>query len=125
MPTSVKESVIRLAQRCEDQPSFDAIMEFGHPARVKNVLHLARHEVLEVSHNLDADAIEQFKNRLWFFYGPTDEWAPPSFYDNLVHTVPGVRAELGAADSPIPHAFVLSKNDEVADIVTRWHQSRT
>jgi len=124
LPTSIKEGAIRLAQSCEDEPSFNAIMEFGHPARVKNVLHLARHEVLEVSHNLDAAAVEKFKDRLWFFYGPTDQWAPPSFYENLIEKVPGVRAEMGAADNPIPHAFVLTKNDEVADIVAKWHLTR-
>jgi len=125
LPAGAKESVLRVVHPCEDPPSFETIVQLVHPARFTNVLHLARHEVLEISHSLDVAAIQKFKDRLWFFYGPTDNWAPTSYYHNLVQQVPGVRAELGELDHPLPHAFVLNKNEEVADIVAKWHHSRT
>jgi len=120
LPYSLKKLIVEMAQACDDMPSKKAIMDLVNPARVKNALHLAWHEILEIK-ELDVEAIERFKDRLWFFYGQKDAWAPVSFHKNLAECVPGVRAVLDASEDPIPHAFVLWKNDEVADVVTRWH----
>ena len=83
LPNSLKELLINAVQVCDDLPSKQAILDLVHPSRVRNALHLAWHEILEIK-ELDLDAITRYKDRLWFYYGQNDAWAPVSFHQNLV-----------------------------------------
>ena len=58
------------------------------------------------------------KKRLHLYYGTIDKWVPVQFYESLKENVPGVQAEL--CQNKIPHAFVLSSSEIVAEIVSKW-----
>lgn len=120
LPKRIISSLIRVAQSCKDQPSFEAIKDYLNPSAVEACIHLAEHEMKEIC-DLDLAGLEHFKDRIRMLYGQSDGWAPVEYYHNLISVLPGCKAELAKED--IPHAFVLHDNDRVADIVINWFLS--
>ena len=74
--------------------------------------------IFEKFHYYQFGIISISPKRLHFYYGTIDKWVPVQFYENLKENVPGVQAEL--CQRKIPHAFVLSSSEIVAEIVSKW-----
>ena len=88
-----------------------------NPVPIENMLYLA-HTELESVIEPDYQLIRELSPRLRFYYGTIDDWVPLSYYENLLKNVPDVHAE--KCQKKIPHAFVLSDSEPVADIVASW-----
>lgn len=82
------------------------------------MLYLAHTELEEFVLDPDYEQIRRHQNRLHLYYGTIDKWVPVQFYESLKENVPGVQAEL--CQNKIPHAFVLSSSEIVAEIVSKW-----
>lgn len=83
---------------------------------------------------LDVGTVQHFCERLFFYWGSTDEWSPLAQRDELLRQVPAATVVTDAHD--IPHAFSLQHSDTVAAVcweevreaigaVTREHQQAT
>lgn len=75
-------------------------------------------DVIDNVKTLDYEFVEKNRNLMKFFYGTRDGWAPISYYNELIYNVPDVDAELDKTN--MPHTFVFKKNNQMADIVSKW-----
>ncbi|EDV22597.1 uncharacterized protein TRIADDRAFT_28821 [Trichoplax adhaerens] len=83
---------------------------------VSNCLYMANTEFREVV-NLDMDGIRANLDRLHFHYGPNDEWAPQTYYQDLVDKFPQGQIVLDSENAP--HAFVIKFSEHIANIVSK------
>jgi len=120
LPTAALDWIVRKVQPCKDAPSARAIRELICPQAVSASLHLAQHEMREIT-DLDTNGLQAFKSHIRMLYGQTDDWAPIGFYHNLLSVIPGIKAELASDD--VPHAFVLHDNEKVAETLVKWYSS--
>ena len=91
-----------------------ATLDLINPTVIANVLFLANTELQTVL-DLDYELIKTLQDRIWFYYGSSDQWVPTDYYQRLLSKVPKAKAELCKRE--IPHAFVLSDSDLMAEIV--------
>ncbi len=76
-----------------------------------------RSEILEIDDDID-DVLKNQHDKLTFYYGPKDVYAPLEFYNELVAEYPKVKAYL--APEEIAHAFVMAHHVPVAKQVGDW-----
>ena len=57
-------------------------------------------------------------DKLVFYYGSSDLWAPRSYYNEMVEKFP--QAQIHLCERNIKHAFVLESNEAMAEIVAAW-----
>eukprot|EP01117_Protostelium_nocturnum_P013990 TRINITY_DN5278_c0_g1_i2.p1 TRINITY_DN5278_c0_g1~~TRINITY_DN5278_c0_g1_i2.p1 ORF type:complete len:263 (+),score=70.98 TRINITY_DN5278_c0_g1_i2:229-1017(+) len=87
---------------------------------VMNCLSMAHEEsetILEMDEEI-AGSIEENIDIIFFLYGPTDKYAPRSFYDHLKEKFPAANAFL--AEENILHAFCVKQSKEVAHQIYEW-----
>ena len=61
--------------------------------------------------------IEQNLNKLIFYYGATDQWAPVSYCEDMKKKFPDGEIYLCERKE---HAFLLESSEEVAKMVAPW-----
>ena len=65
-----------------------------------------------------SQVIEQNLNKLIFYYGASDHWAPVSYYEDMKKKFPD--GEIYLYQRTFKHAFVLESSEEVAKVVAPW-----
>lgn len=88
----------------------DVTRQLINPLILKNVFFLADDEMNTVQ-ELDHNAIDLYKDKLFFYYGASDNWTPVSYFEQLLKLHPNVKAQL--CNNNFEHAFVLSSSKEM------------
>ena len=115
------KSWMRLASSASNElseASLRGILDLLNPTSVENMLYLAHTELEDYVLAPDYDQINRLKDRLRFYYGTIDAWVPIKYYEAMISNVPGIQTEL--CQRKIPHAFVLSSSEIMANIVASW-----
>ena len=117
LPTWLKQMLVSLyvsAHSC----SFQAVLDVTNRISVSNACYMGYTELLQVNQP-DIDSLKLFSSKLRFYNGSNDAWCPVEYPKALKEKVPELDVEL--CKRRIPHAFVLEKSDEVAQIVSDWY----
>ena len=101
------------------KPNIEAVVKLIDANVVRHIFHLAQTEFPNVR-EADYETIVKYSEKLKFYYGCDDDWAPRQYYDELVAKVPNLHAEYGSSDNVIPHAFVLWSSKPIAKKVANW-----
>ena len=86
---------------------------------VANVLFMAYTELVEVNEP-DIVCLKKFSDKIRFYNGSHDPWCPLEYVDSLKLKVPEIHVEV--CKKNIPHAFVLERANDVANIVSNWYE---
>ena len=97
-----------------------ATLDLINGVSVANVLYMAYTELLLVK-ELDIDVLKKFSNKIRFYNGSCDSWCPLEYANELKAKVPLMRVEI--CKENIPHAFVLQRSNDVANIVAKWYKA--
>lgn len=84
---------------------------------MRNVLHMALHEMQEV-HAVDEDVIRRHEAKTLFVYSPVDGWVPSEFVQKYQLLFPQARHRV----VPQGHAFMMEPNGsrDMADHIAPW-----
>ena len=91
-----------------------ATLQLLNPHSLKKVIKMAEEE-MEVVKDRDDDIISKYGDKLWFYYGNCDGWAPVKYFNHLKFTHPSVDAIL--CKRGYHHSFVLQYDKEMGHIV--------
>ncbi|XP_047108318.1 lipid droplet-associated hydrolase-like [Schistocerca piceifrons] len=98
----------------------DVTRQLINPQILRNVFSLADDEMNTVQ-ELDHHVVDLHKDKLFFYYGATDNWTPVSYFEQLLKLHPNVKAQL--CSNNFEHAFVLSSANEVGMYVSELIKS--
>ncbi|XP_053989792.1 lipid droplet-associated hydrolase [Hylaeus volcanicus] len=90
------------------------IQQLLNPRNLKNVLRMADEE-MKVVKERDDITLAKYADKLWFYYGNCDGWAPVKFYKDMKTVHPNMKAEL--CKHGYYHSFVLQHDKELGQIV--------
>ncbi|XP_043261857.1 lipid droplet-associated hydrolase [Colletes gigas] len=91
-----------------------AIQQLLNPRSLRNVIKMADEE-MEIVKERDDELLSKHADKLWFYYGNCDGWAPVRHYENMKLAHPNVNAEL--CKRGYHHCFVLQYDKEMGKIV--------
>lgn len=97
----------------------DVTVRLVNPGVLARVFHLAADEMEKVV-DLDEAALREFGDRLHFYYGVRDGWAPLSYCEDLRGKYPDLQVE--TCTQNVDHAFVLGSGEEMGELVAKWIQ---
>eukprot|EP00794_Sanderia_malayensis_P012109 gene12109-13360_t len=84
---------------------------------INNALFMAAHEmedVTELGENI-TKTIEDNLDKITFYYGSDDKWAPPHFYQSMKERYP--TGDIRLCQNGFAHDFVVDNSEEVAELV--------
>ncbi|XP_020895474.1 lipid droplet-associated hydrolase [Exaiptasia diaphana] len=118
-PQSFMKSLVQwwFSGRCVQDDVVDTTLRLLSSEASSNSLEMARCEMAEVT-ELDEDVIASHLDKLIFYYGATDQWAPVSYYEDLKKKFPD--GEIYLCDKGFEHAFVLTSSTQVGQMVWQW-----
>ncbi|XP_078585174.1 lipid droplet-associated hydrolase-like [Branchiostoma floridae x Branchiostoma japonicum] len=105
-----------------DQGALEASLNLFDPNVTNSCLFLGYQEFTQVREP-DLRCIGQHLEKLIFYYGATDGWAPVSFYQRMKNIFP--RGDIHLCERGFQHAFVLEGSAEMAGIVAGWIEQTT
>ncbi|XP_019620231.1 PREDICTED: lipid droplet-associated hydrolase-like [Branchiostoma belcheri] len=105
-----------------DPGAVEASLNLFDPSVTNNSLFMASQEIIQVREP-DLHCISQHLDRLIFYYGVNDGWAPVSFYQRMKNTFP--QGDVHLCERGIQHAFVLEQSAEMAGMVAEWIEQAT
>lgn len=89
------------------------------PGVLRRVFFMAFEELDQVKER-NNDAIIKHVDKIKFYYGETDGWAPGSYCDKLKKDIPKVNAQVCTFN----HAFVLTRSVEIGYVVSDWIKAK-
>ena len=98
---------------------FETTLDLVNGVSVENVLFMAYTELVEVNEP-DIVSLKRFSNNIRFYNGSNDPWCPLEYVHSLKQKVPELYVEVCKAN--IPHAFVLGRANDVANIISNWYE---
>lgn len=120
-PHWVKDLLV--AWRAKGRPVNQSLIKACHScvsfSLMSNALYMAASEMEHVKH-MDSDMISVINknvDKLTFYYGADDKWAPVEFYKTMKGRFPD--ADIRLCESGYPHDFVLDSSLEMAAVVCR------
>lgn len=94
--------------------SVRAVREMLDPKVLRRIINLAREEMKYVK-EADDETISKHTDKLWLYYGASDNWAPVKYYENLVSRHPDLNAQL--CQRGFQHSFVLKDDVDMGHII--------
>uniref|UniRef100_A0A8B9Y5J3 Lipid droplet-associated hydrolase n=1 Tax=Bos mutus grunniens TaxID=30521 RepID=A0A8B9Y5J3_BOSMU len=116
-PEKIKFLAIRMVLQMMDIPREFLCMNMLEPFCLVNAAYLGSQEMREVVKR-DDETIKEHLPKLIFYYGATDSWCPKEYYDDMKKDFP--EGDIRLCEKKIPHAFVISFFQEMADMVADW-----
>ena len=116
LPKNVKEFLVSL-YISKSSTCFQAAMDFVNYVSVQMACYMAHTELLQVNEP-DLNALKMFSNMIRFYNGSSDPWCPLEYPTHLKEKVPDLNIKF--CQENIPHAFVLGRSEDVANIVSDW-----
>jgi pimeloyl-ACP methyl ester carboxylesterase len=117
-PMTVRRWLVSLAIGRETEEVLHlASLSLVSSSVMRNVLHMALHEMQEV-HEIDADAIRHHEAKTLFVFSPVDGWVPPEFVQKYQLLFPQARHRI----VPQGHAFMMETNGsrDMAAHIAPW-----
>ncbi|XP_066275914.1 lipid droplet-associated hydrolase-like [Branchiostoma lanceolatum] len=105
-----------------DEGAVEASLNLFDPNVTNNSIFMGWQE-LSLVHEPDLQCIGQHLDKLIFYYGVTDGWAPVSFYQRMKNTFP--QGDIHLCERGIQHAFCLEQSAEMAGMVAEWIEQAT
>ena len=96
---------------------FQAAMDLVNYEGVQMACYMGYTELLQVDEP-DIDSLRLFSDKIRFYNGSSDPWCPLEYPTHLKEKVPEL--DITFCQKNIPHAFVLGRSDDVANIVSDW-----
>ncbi|XP_078578781.1 lipid droplet-associated hydrolase-like [Branchiostoma floridae x Branchiostoma japonicum] len=124
LPDIVKQWLVQLyfMGRKVDEGAVEASLNLFDPKVTNSSLFMASQELRQV-HEPDLHCIAQHLDKLIFYYGAIDGWAPVSFYQRMKNSFP--QGDIRLCERGILHAFVLQQSTEMAGMVAEWIEQAT
>ena len=94
----------------------NAFSELINTLVTRNIAHMANHE-LNVVREFDNTLLAEHNERVVFFYGRSDKWAPLEFAEKMRQRLPDTGRVLVDTDGGFEHAFVLNHSQEMAEVL--------
>eukprot|EP00004_Rigifila_ramosa_P021982 TRINITY_DN5924_c0_g1_i2.p1 TRINITY_DN5924_c0_g1~~TRINITY_DN5924_c0_g1_i2.p1 ORF type:complete len:474 (+),score=81.13 TRINITY_DN5924_c0_g1_i2:373-1794(+) len=111
----VPDFIKRAALSSVTDHTIESVLQICNYHFLQNVLEMGRtefSEVLDLNHDVE---IAPLIDRLVFYYGAADPWAPRSHFDVMRARFPDARVFLDQLD--IPHAFPVAHSFQTASVV--------
>ncbi|KAL3272547.1 hypothetical protein HHI36_014019 [Cryptolaemus montrouzieri] len=90
-----------------------------HPKMLQQVFYLVFEQLDQVKER-DSENFKNNANRINILYGDKDNWCFEDSFVNIRKDFPEIRAEMTLFE----HGFFFRENEEVADVLGEWIQSR-
>ena len=119
IPTFLKNAIIRwyFKGMSVAESVIEATLLISHPATIRNIANMGYEELQNVT-EADYDVIERNLDKLIFYYGASDHWCPPSYYEDMKARFP--LGDIHMCKYGFDHAFVLQQSQPMADICWSW-----
>jgi len=118
-PTSFTDGIISYISTLSDEARYVMANKINYHL-IMNVLYMAYkegQEILEIDEECH-EVLTEHAHNMYFLYGPTDQYTPRAFYDEIRELYPNGNFEM--AEMGIRHAFVLKNSVEVANKVSSF-----
>ena len=96
---------------------FQAAMDLVNYEAVQMACYMGYTELLQVNEP-DIDSLRSFSDKIRFYNGSSDPWCPLAYPSQLKEKLPEL--DITFCQKNIPHAFVLGRSNDVANIVSDW-----
>ncbi|XP_068842205.1 lipid droplet-associated hydrolase isoform X2 [Capricornis sumatraensis] len=116
-PEKIKSLMTRMVLQMMDIPREFLCLNMLEPFCLVNAAYLGSQEMREVVKR-DNETIKEHLPKLIFYYGTTDSWCPKEYYDDMKKDFP--EGDIRLCEKKIPHAFIFSFFQEMADMVADW-----
>lgn len=90
------------------------VQQLLDPRVLGRVIKLAREEMKYVK-EADHETISKHADKLWFYYGASDNWVPMKYYKNMISRHPDLNAQL--CQRGFQHSFVLKDDIDMGRII--------
>ncbi|XP_007937449.1 lipid droplet-associated hydrolase [Orycteropus afer afer] len=117
LPERIKLWLIRMCFQMKNIPNECLCMNLGDPFCLANAAYLGGQEMMQVVER-DNETIKKHLPKLTFYYGTLDHWCPKEYYDDIKKDFP--EGDIRLCEKKIPHAFILSHSQEMAEMVADW-----
>ncbi|KAL6256301.1 hypothetical protein P5V15_012418 [Pogonomyrmex californicus] len=94
--------------------SVRAVREMLDPRVLHRIINLAKEEMKYVR-EADHEIISKHADKLWFYYGASDNWTPVKYYKNIMLKHPDLNAQL--CQRGFQHSFVLKDDIDMGHII--------
>ena len=118
LPLWLKEAIVS-CKVSKSSSCFQAVLDFLNRVCVANVCFMGFTELEEVN-DPDIVSLKQFANKIRFYNGSNDPWCPLEYPNNLKEKIPELEIEI--CQKNIPHAFVLGRSEDMANIIYNWYK---
>jgi len=118
LPLWLKEAIVSL-KVSKSSCCFQAVLDFLNRACVANVCFMGFTELVEVN-DPDMASLKRFADKIRFYNGSNDPWCPLGYPKSLKENLPELQIEI--CQKNIPHAFVLGRSEEMANIICNWYK---
>ena len=118
LPLWLKEAIVS-CKVSKSSSCFQAVLDFLNRVCVANVCFMGFTELVEVN-DPDIVSLKRFANKIRFYNGSNDPWCPLGYPKSLKEKLPELQIEI--CQKNIPHAFVLGRAEEMANIISNWYK---
>ena len=118
LPLWLKEAIVS-CKVSKSSSCFQAVLDFLNRVCVANVCFMGFTELLEVN-DADMTSLKRFANKIRFYNGSNDPWCPLGYPKSLKEKLPELQIEI--CQKNIPHAFVLGRSEDMANIIYNWYK---
>ncbi|XP_077008296.1 lipid droplet-associated hydrolase isoform X2 [Tamandua tetradactyla] len=116
-PEKVKSSLLSVGLPMMNLSSEFSVNSVLEPFCLANAAYLGSQEMMEIVER-DNEIIKEHLSKLTFYYGTIDGWCPKEFYEDIKKDFP--EGDIRLCEKKIPHSFVTSSNQEMAEMVADW-----
>ncbi|XP_006167722.1 lipid droplet-associated hydrolase isoform X1 [Tupaia chinensis] len=116
-PEKVKSWVLGVAMQVMKWKTEFLLANVLEPFCLANAAYLGGQEMMKIVKR-DNETIKEHLSKLTFYYGSVDPWCPKEYYEDIKKDFP--EGDIRLCEKKLPHAFVLSCSQEVAEMVADW-----
>ena len=117
LPLWLKEAIVSF-KVSKSSCCFQAVLDFLNRVCVANICYMGFTELVEVN-GADMASLKRFADKIRFYNGSNDPWCPLEYPKSLKEKLPELQIEI--CQKNIPHAFVLGRSEEMANIISNWY----
>jgi len=121
LPTAVKKFLLKIYFLGRSTPDciFDSALKLFNHRVIRRTLTMGRFEMEEI-YDLDKKTVEQNLDKLFFYFGTTDQWCPLEYAEGMKQKYPQMSFKI--CDQGYEHAYVIKNSSGMADIVAELVQ---
>ncbi|XP_006888726.1 PREDICTED: UPF0554 protein C2orf43 homolog isoform X2 [Elephantulus edwardii] len=117
LPENLKSWIISMTFQLKNIANDCFCPSLLNPFCLANAAYLGGQEMIQMVER-DNETIKKHLSKLTFYYGSIDSWCPLQYYENIKRDFP--EGDIRLCEKKIPHAFILSHSEEVAEMTAAW-----